>query len=30
MRALENNINIKVGLGDPNPLGVDTVEDLKK
>ena len=30
MRALENNLNIKVGLCDSIPLGVDTEEDLIK
>ena len=30
MRALENNLVIKVGLSDSLPLGVDTKEDLKK
>jgi 3-deoxy-manno-octulosonate cytidylyltransferase (CMP-KDO synthetase) len=30
MRALENNMVIKVGLSDSTPLGVDTEEDLKK
>jgi len=30
MRALENNLIIKVGLNDSLPLGVDTEEDLKK
>jgi len=30
MRAMENNITIKVGLSDSNPLGVDTEEDLIK
>ena len=30
MRALENNLIIKVGLSDSLPLGVDTEEDLKK
>jgi 3-deoxy-manno-octulosonate cytidylyltransferase (CMP-KDO synthetase) len=30
MRALENNLIIKVGLSDALPLGVDTEEDLKK
>ena len=30
MRALENNLIIKVGLCDTLPLGVDTEEDLKK
>ena len=30
MRAMENNITIKVGLSDSTPLGVDTEEDLKK
>ena len=30
MRALENNLIIKVGLSDTLPLGVDTEEDLKK
>ena len=28
MRALENNITIRVGLGDPDSLGVDTEDDL--
>ena len=30
MRALENNLIIKVGLSGSLPLGVDTEEDLKK
>ena len=30
MRALENNLEIKVGLSDFAPLGVDTKEDLEK
>ena len=30
MRALENNLIIKVGLSDSLPLSVDTEEDLKK
>ena len=30
MRAMENNLVIKVGLSDSTPLGVDTEEDLKK
>ena len=30
MRAMENNITIKVGLSDSTALGVDTEEDLKK
>jgi len=30
MRAMENNIDIKVGLSDSTPLGVDTESDLKK
>ncbi len=30
MRALENNMTIKVGLSDSIPLGVDTEEDLAK
>ena len=30
MRAMENNIKIKVGLSESTPLGVDTEEDLKK
>tara|TARA_B100000686_G_scaffold343854_1_gene425395 strand:+ start:21 stop:755 length:735 start_codon:yes stop_codon:yes gene_type:complete len=30
MRALENNLIIKVGLSDSLPLGVDTKEDLTK
>ena len=30
MRALENNLIIKVGLSDSSPLGVDTEEDLEK
>jgi len=30
MRAMENNINIKVALSDSSPMGVDTVEELKK
>ena len=30
MRAMENNINIKVGLCDSKPLSVDTEEDLIK
>ena len=28
MRAMDNNLSIKVGLSDDNPLGVDTEEDL--
>ena len=28
MRAIENNLIIKVGLCDSMPLGVDTEEDL--
>ncbi len=28
MRAMENNLTIKVGLSDSSPLGVDTEEDL--
>ena len=28
MRAMDNNLNIKVGLSDDSPLGVDTEEDL--
>ena len=30
MRAMENNLIIKVGLCDSKPLGVDTENDLKK
>ena len=30
MRAMENNFVIKVGLSNNIPLGIDTVEDLKK
>ena len=30
MRAMENNLVIKVGLSDSHPLGVDTKEDLLK
>ena len=30
MRAIENNIIIKVGFCDKSPLGVDTKEDFKK
>ena len=30
MRALENNLIIKVGLSNSSPLGVDTKEDLEK
>jgi 3-deoxy-manno-octulosonate cytidylyltransferase (CMP-KDO synthetase) len=30
MRALDNNLLIKVGLSDSLPLGVDTEKDLKK
>ena len=30
LRAMENNLVIKVGLSDSAPLGVDTKEDLKK
>ena len=30
MRAMENNLTIKVGLCDSLPLGVDTEEDLEK
>ena len=30
MRAMENNLIIKVGLSDSVPLGVDTEKDLKK
>ena len=30
MRAMENNLVIKVGLSDSTPLGVDTEEDLEK
>ena len=30
MRAMENNLVIKVGLSESTPLGVDTEEDLKK
>ena len=30
MRAMENNFVIKVGLSDNIPLGIDTIEDLKK
>ena len=30
MRAMENNLVVKVGLNDSTPLGVDTEEDLQK
>jgi 3-deoxy-manno-octulosonate cytidylyltransferase (CMP-KDO synthetase) len=30
MRAIENNLFIKVALSNSTPLGVDTEEDLKK
>ena len=30
MRAMENNMVVKVGLTDTMPLSVDTEEDLKK
>ena len=30
MRAMENNLEIKVGYCDSNPLSVDTLEDLKR
>ena len=30
MRAVENNLEIKVGLSDYTPLSVDTESDLKK
>ena len=30
MRALENNLIIKVGLSDSLPLSVDTEDDLRK
>ena len=30
MRAMENNLLIKVGLSDSMPLGIDTEEDLEK
>ena len=30
MRAMENNLIIKVGLSNSSPLGVDTKEDLEK
>ncbi len=30
MRAMENNLVIKVGLSNSTPLGVDTKEDLRK
>ena len=30
MRAMENELNIKVGLCDPLPISVDTKEDLVK
>ena len=30
MRALENNLIIKVGLSDSSPLGIDTKADLEK
>ena len=30
MRALENNLVVKVGLSESTPIGVDTKEDLKK
>jgi 3-deoxy-manno-octulosonate cytidylyltransferase (CMP-KDO synthetase) len=30
MRAMDNNISIRVGLTDSYPLGVDTIEDLEE
>ena len=30
MRAMDNNMVIKVGLDDSMPLGIDTKEDLEK
>ena len=30
MRALENNLSIKVGLSDSSPLSIDTEDDLIK
>jgi len=30
MRAMENNLIVKVGLSDSTPLGVDTEDDLRK
>ena len=30
MRAMENNMLVKVGLVEGTPLGVDTQEDLEK
>jgi len=30
MRAMENNLVVKVGLSESTPIGVDTKEDLKK
>ena len=30
MRAMENNMVIKVGLSDSMPLSIDTQEDLEK
>jgi CMP-2-keto-3-deoxyoctulosonic acid synthetase len=30
MRAVENNLILKVGLSDSKPLSVDTEKDLKK
>ena len=30
MRAMENNLLIKVGLSEYSPLGVDTQKDLKR
>ena len=30
MRAMENNLLIKVGLSDFSPLGIDTEKDLKQ
>ena len=30
MRAMENNLIVKVGLSDSTPLGIDTKADLKK
>ena len=30
MRAMENNMKIKVGLSDSTPLSVDTKEDLER
>ena len=30
MRAIENNLLIKMGLSDFSPLGIDTEKDLKQ